>query len=103
MPVMKLSNQEEVQKWYDVIQNFEAMLTILNEDSQTLKKFCKSRLETAQFWKRYASERTSDTKLKEIASRDLEVVEIDIEFLDSVVPSKLEEILAFLKAYQWEV
>ena len=102
MPTIKLGSSDEVQKWGNILHTCELLLTILNEEKETLETFCESRLQTAQFWKRYAYDRTADAKLREITSQDLAQVQLDIELLDSVVPTKLGEIVTLLKQYKPE-
>ena len=102
MAIIRFRNKEDLEEWKRVVANFESMVALANQESEILKKFCESQLQSAQFWKRYAFERTNDAKLREIAVNGLKQVEIDTVLVDSAVPTFLEKLSKYLKECQLE-
>lgn len=100
MPIMRFHNREEAQEWNNIIEHFESIMSLAAQEDKRLKEFCDAQLQTAQFWKRYAFERTNDAKLREIASSSLEQVEANITVAESAVPDFLQKMLRFLKQFQ---
>lgn len=100
MPVIKFRNKEEAQEWKNVIKHFESIVELANEQSRLLKQSYDGQLQTAQFWKRYALERTSDSKLQAIALDSLKQIEIDAHLADSDIPHFLTRMSTFLKQFQ---
>ena len=102
MPVIKFRNNEELQEWKNAIESLQSIISLADQDAKLAKQFFNARLQTAQFWKRYTVERTSDNKLRQIASNDLNQLDTDSILLESVVPDSLKKMLAFLKQYELE-
>ncbi len=100
MPIIRFHNREEAQEWNNIIEHFESIMSLAIQENTKLKEFCDAQLQTAQFWKRYAFERTSDTKLREIESSRLKQVETDVTLVESVVPDFLTKMLMLLKQFQ---
>jgi len=100
MPVIRFRNKQEYQQWKTVIEHFESMVSMADQENKQLKKFCETQLQTAQFWKRYATERTNDMKLRDIAQNSLKQVESEIKTADTAVPPFLSKMFMFLKQFQ---
>jgi hypothetical protein len=94
---MKFSNPEDLEKWKKAIEALEIIIPIAEQDANYYKKFYSNELEVAQFWKRYASERTKDAQLRKIAESNLQVVLMFETQLDSLVPTMFQDAVNFLK------
>jgi hypothetical protein len=100
MAVIRFRNKEEAIEWKNVIEHFESIVALAIEQSEQLKRSYDAQLQTAQFWKRYALERTNDAKLREIAMNSLKQVELDVRLADSAVPDFLTKMFTLLKQFQ---
>ena len=100
MPVIRFHDQEEAREWKNIIEHFESIISTADDENKRLKEFCAAQVQTSQFWKRYAFERTRDTKLQEIALSSLQQVEREVARVNSVVPEFLKKMLNFLKQFQ---
>ena len=100
MPVIRFRSKQEYQEWKNVIEHFESIVSLANQENKQLRQFCATQLQTAQFWKRYAAERTNDMKLRDIAQNSLQQVEAEIKLAETAVPHFLAKMLTFLKQFQ---
>jgi len=100
MPVIRFSSKQEYQRWKTVIGHFESMVSLADRDNEQFKQFCTTQLQTAQFWNRYAMERTNDMKLRDIAQNSLKQVETEIKLTETAVPGFLSKMLSFLRKFQ---
>jgi flagellar motility protein MotE (MotC chaperone) len=100
MPVIRFRSKQEFQEWKNVIEHFESIVIMANQENKQLRQFCETQLKTAQFWNRYAMERTNDTKLRDIAQNSLKQVETEVRVAETTVPTFLAKMLTFLKQFQ---
>ena len=100
MPAIRFRNKQEYHKWQNVIEHFESVASLATQENKHLKDSCRTQLQTAQFWKRYAMERTNDSKLRDIAQNSLKQVESEIKTADTAVPPFLSKMFMFLKQFQ---
>jgi len=98
MPIMKVSNPADADKWKKAIESLELILPIAEQEAASAKQFYSFGLETAQFWRRYSFEKTNDDKLRQIAEKDLQVAQNFEGQIDSVVPTALRNAIEYLKS-----
>ena len=94
---MKVINSEDLEKWKNAIETLESIIPMAEQDAKFFKTFYSNQLEVAQSWKRYTFERTNDSKLREIAENNLQVVLNYETQLDSLLPFVLRDVIKLLK------
>ncbi|MEX1140287.1 MAG: hypothetical protein WEF53_13155 [Bacteroidota bacterium] len=82
-----------------MIQTIEVLVQTAESDAKFAKDHYTRSVEIAQFWRRYAFEKTSDKPLRQIAENDLKnLQDIDVLF-DSIVPKSLRDFADSLKDF----
>jgi hypothetical protein len=100
MSSIRFESNDDIAKWKKAIENMGRILETAKSERRIVKKFCDSEIETAQFWARYARERTNDLKLRDIAAHDLNRVISNVEMMQGTTIDMYEKVLTYLKNIQ---
>ena len=97
MTIMKVSNPEDLEKWKRAIETLEITVRVAEQETVSLNQFYSNEFEVAQFWKRYALEKTNDTQLRKIAESNMKVVLMFETQLDALKSSALRDAIKWFK------
>jgi hypothetical protein len=97
MSSIRFETNADIAKWKKALGSMKNIVDLAKSEKRQFKQFCDREIETAQFWDRYARERTTDLKLREIASSELNRVITDVEMMNNEVIDLYEKVFNYLK------
>ena len=102
MPTVMVPTKGDLEKWKNIVQTLGTMAGLAETEHRAMQNFFDGRLESAEFWKKYAFERTSDAPLRQIAQNDLDIVRHSDDIAESIVPGFIKQLADFLSQFEFE-